>query len=387
MIILEKPFVSKILVEMLERLQVPVLANSMGEEIARDHDIRLMDEDSFISCYRDSDPPLLYSNSEDAIGWMEDKLGFSNLPGMIELCKDKVSYRKLLQEEYPDFFFASIDFDALSGFDPSALVKPFIIKPAVGFFSLGVYRVDSDAEWPDVLLNIQRDVDRVRGMYSREVLDTSQFIIEELITGDEYAVDLYYDAEGEPVILNILHHIFKSDADVSDRTYVTSKEVIEACHDIFETSLRKFGMLAGLKNVPMHVEYRLDAGKLVPIEANPMRFAAWCTTDIGYHAWGINTVEYYLTGRKPDWKKIFSTREGKVYPLNVAIVPEDIDIEDVREIDFEGLASNYERLLEMRKMDYRKYRVFAFTFSETDENNRGEIDGMLRADLHPYVIT
>ncbi len=386
MIILEKPYVSAILAEMLERLQVPVLRNSMGEEVARNHDIRLMDEDSFVSLFRDSERPLLYSNSEDAIGWMEKKLGFSSLPGMIELCKDKVSYRKLLQDEYPDFFFTSIDYEALPGLDPSTLAKPFIIKPAVGFFSLGVYRVDSDTEWPDVLINIQRDVERVRGMYPREVLDTSRFIIEELINGDEYAVDLYYDAEGEPVILNILYHIFKSVADVSDRTYVTSQEVIERCHGVFETSLRKFGKLAGLKNVPMHVEYRMENERLVPIEVNPMRFAAWCTTDIGYHAWGINTVEYFFEGKKPDWKEIFSTREGKVYPLNVAIVPEDIDIEDVKDIDYEGFASNYGNLLEMRKMDYRKYRVFAFTFSETDEKNRGEIDRMLRADLHPYII-
>jgi hypothetical protein len=387
MIILEKPYVSAILIEMLERLQVPVLRNSMSEEVARDHDIRLVDEDSFISHFRNSERPLLYSNSEDAIGWMEDKLDFSSLPRMIELCKDKVSYRKLLQDEYPDFFFASVDFDALPDLDTSTLAKPFIIKPAVGFFSLGVYRVDSDAEWKDVLSNIQRDVERVRGMYPREVLDTNRFIIEELIEGDEYAVDLYYDAEGDPVILNILYHIFKSDADMSDRTYVTSQEVIERCHDIFESSLRKFGELAGLKNVPMHVEYRMENGVLVPIEANPMRFAAWCTTDIGVHAWGINTVEYFLEGKKPDWKKIFSTREGKVYPLNVALVPEDIDIEDIKDIDYEGFASNYKNLLEMRRMDYRKYRVFAFTFSETDENNRSEIDRMLRADMHPYIVT
>ncbi|HSG28155.1 MAG TPA: hypothetical protein VLA34_06725, partial [Candidatus Krumholzibacterium sp.] len=106
-----------------------------------------------------------------------------------------------------------------------------------------------------------------------------------------------------------------------------------------------------------------------------------------WYAWGINTVEYYMTGRRPDWDSILAGKEDRVYPLNVAFVPDDIDMSEVRDIDYDGFESNYANILSLRKMDYRKYRVFAFVFSETDESNRHEIEKMLKADMRPYVIT
>ena len=117
-----------------------------------------------------------------------------------------------------------------------------------------------------------------------------------------------------------------------------------------------------------------------------MRFAAWCTTDIAWHAWGINTVEYFLRGLRPDWESIFRGREGKVYPLVVACVPDEIELGDVRGIDYERFEANFRKPLSLRKIDYMKYRTFAFVFSETDEGNRGEIERMLKADLGEYVM-
>jgi NADPH-dependent curcumin reductase CurA len=37
--------------------------------------------------------------------------------------------------------------------------------------------------------------------------NTSNFIIEEFIQGEEYAIDYYYDNNGDAVLLNVLHHL------------------------------------------------------------------------------------------------------------------------------------------------------------------------------------
>lgn len=385
MIILDKPYVSDILATAVERLQVPVLKNGFSEMVAAGRDINIVAPEKLIEGLREEDAPLIYCNSEDSIEWIENNLRFSGLPEKIELCKNKVRFRRMIERLYPRFFFAEVDYGDLDDFDPSGIEKPFIIKPAVGFFSMAVQKVVSDDQWPGILRRIHYDVERVRGLYPRQVLDTGRFIIEQNIEGEEYAVDYYYDADGKPVILDILHHLFADDSDVSDRTYITSKEIIEKGSKLFYGHLARLGELGGFRNMPMHVEYRVDGADVIPVEANPMRFAAWCTTDIAWHAWGINTVEYLFRGGRPDWEEIFRGREDKVYSLVVGFVPEDIDALRVKSIDYNRFEKNFKKPLEIRRTDFRKYHVFAFVFSETDESNRDEIDRMLKADLREYI--
>jgi hypothetical protein len=59
-------------------------------------------------------------------------------------------------------------------------------------------------------------------VYSENVLQTS--IIEEFIRGEEYAIDYYYDNNGDAVLLNVLHHPFLR---TDTRVYSTSKAIIE----------------------------------------------------------------------------------------------------------------------------------------------------------------
>jgi phosphoribosylamine-glycine ligase len=58
--------------------------------------------------------------------------------------------------------------------------------------------------------------ENLKSIYPKEVMDASTFIIEDYLEGEEFAADAYFNAEGEVVILNILHHKFSSSTDVSD---------------------------------------------------------------------------------------------------------------------------------------------------------------------------
>ncbi len=386
MIILEKPYVSGLLAETVQRLQLPVLSNNVSRTLSGRYDLDLLEADEFIDRLKKGKRPLLYSNSEDSIKWIEDNLAFTGYPERIDICKDKGRFRRLLKDEYRDFFFREITIDRLGSLDTAPLKKPFIIKPVAGFFSIGVHKVVSDAEWPRVMELIARDVEKVKGQYPEEVLDTGRFIIEEHIDGDEFAVDLYYDETGEPVILNILHHIFIGETDVTDRTYLTSKDIIEKYSGLFMGHLERLGVLGDLKNMPMHIEFRVEGDSVMPIEANPMRFAGWCATDIASYAWGINTVEYFFRQLRPDWPAIFEGKEDKVYPLVIGLIPGDIDPKAVKGIRYDEYSANFKKLFEIRKTDFREFMVFAFTFSETDESNRDEIEKMLQVDMRDYLI-
>jgi biotin carboxylase len=159
----------------------------------------------------------------------------------IEAFKNKFKFRELIQEAYPDYFFKSATLSALADLDISDFKFPFIIKPAVGFFSIAVHKVDKPEDWPSIVSKIEKQIEKTKSLYPKEVVSNTDFIIEEYIRGEEYAFDCYFDEKGEPVILNVLHHVFTSEYDVSDRVYSSSKEVIDRLYQPIMDFLQMIG--------------------------------------------------------------------------------------------------------------------------------------------------
>jgi len=386
MLILDHPYVSEFLKDTAAEMQIPVLKNEMAAEISAEKGMRLLEKAEFIELMKVKSEYSLYSNSENSLGWISENLGFTGLPEKIDLFKNKIKFRKLLERIYPDFYFQGIEFEKLDEIRVEEIKKPFIIKPAVGFFSLGVYKVSTNEEWASVLRRIKAEVEEIKGRYPVQVLDAGNFIIEENIEGEEFAVDAYFNSAGKPVVLDILKHIFSSESDVSDRVYFTSKAVMETYRETVEDLLKEIGKLAGLKNFPLHIELRIGEDRRIqPIELNPMRFAGWCTTDIAYFAYGINTFRYFQEQHEPDWDKILAGREGKNFCLVVLNKPAGMEAKAVRTFDYEKLLSDFEKPLELRKSDPEKYGFFGYIFTETRDSNWEEIERILKSDLKEYI--
>lgn len=385
MIIIDKPYVSKFLQKTLRDMNIPVLNGSNDKELITLEDLSTVSEKKFIEIAKTKSPLLLYCNSENSIQWIYKNLEYTGIPRVIELFKDKVKFRKLVEEIYPQFLFKEVFYDQLSSIDTSTLKKPFIIKPAIGFFSMGVYKVSEDSEWGSIVELIQDEMNKAKGLYPTEVMDSSKFIIEEYIEGVEYAIDAYYDSNGDPVILNILEHPFSSDGDVSDRIYFTSKQIIRQYLIAFKDILTSIGRVTGISNFPVHVEVRVDkGGNVIPIEVNPMRFAGWCTTDLAYYAYGINVYEHYFHQKAPDWDQILKKDDNKLYCLVLADIPRDINLNEIKGINYEAYISNFSNLLEFRRINYKEYPVFAFSFISV-ERNSNEVTNILKLDLRQYI--
>ncbi|WP_462325261.1 ATP-grasp domain-containing protein [Desulfoplanes sp.] len=384
MFILEAPYVSDFLKQTILDRQAPVLANDVASKHFGPNASVLCPAEDFAARANSSLP--IYSNSENAIEWIGTHLGTTGLPDTIRTFKDKVLFRELIRDMHPDYVFKGIPFDKLKDIDPSAFPKPFIIKPAVGFFSLGVHKVDADEDWPGVLETIHNEVSRIQSHYPDQVLSLDHFIIEECIGGEEFAVDVYFGADGKPVILNILGHLFASENDVSDRVYLTSPSIIRTWLDRFTRYLGEIGTRAHLTNFPAHVELRVDKdGTIMPIEANPMRFAGWCVADLTFHAWGFNPYAYYLDGKTPDWPTILAEREGQAVGVLVADVPADVDCASITAVDYDSLTARFSDPLELRRIDVREYPVFAFLFARVPEDDLGEFRGLLHSDLKEFL--
>jgi hypothetical protein len=260
-----------------------------------------------------------------------------------------------------------------------------VIKPSVGFFSLGVHIIHNQENW--ICAQKELNYKSLQNIYPKEVLNTADFIIEEYISGEEYAIDSYFDDNGKIVILNILHHRFSSGSDTSDRVYSTSKNIILNNKEKIKGFLQKIGNKADLKNFPLHTEIRIDdKGKIHPIEINPLRFGGWCTTgDLSNYAFGFNSYEYYTKKLKPDWNKIFADKEDKIYSIIVLNNSSGITESQIKGFDYDLLAADFENALVMRRTDYKKYLVFGFVFAETSPENEDELNRILVSDLKKYI--
>ena len=389
MFFVDEPYISDFLKTTVRDNGIPVVGTEISKELDLYSETKVISENDAIKMAQESENLTIYTTSENSIGWISKNLAFSNLPGKIELFKDKLKFRKLTKSIFPDFYFKSVRVEDLKKIQLSELPMPFIIKPSVGFMSMGVYKVSNSEEWTNTIDSIIAEIDQIKYLYPAEVLNTSSFIIEQCINGDEFAIDAYYNSNGEPVILNILRHAFSSDTDVSDRVYISSKKIIESNLVEFKEFAEKIGNLAGVKNFPVHIELRRDKdGTLLPIEINPMRFGGWCTTaDLSFLAYGFNPYLYYYFQKKPNWSEILKGKGGKLFCIIVLDNSTGINIDEITSFDYEKLLSRFEKPIDLRKIDFKKYPVFGFLFTETKEDNFIELKNILDSDLNEFIST
>jgi len=387
MLIIDKPYVSDFLIETIKRNNIPVLETGYSKQYKRDIGPTLLSEEQFIAKLQNIGYPQIYSNSENAIGWIAKHLSFNKLPQTISLFKDKTKFRELIASIYPDFYFKPIEVHQLDTISITELSFPFIIKPATGFFSMGVYKVNNQAEWEQTKHDILPEIEQVRHLYPAEVLNTNTFIIEEYIEGEEFAFDAYFNEDGQPVLLNTFKHFFASSEDVSDRVYYTSKHIIEDYRALFTDFLKHIGELTSIKNFPVHVEVRInDKGQPIPIEINPLRFGGWCTTaDLTYHAFGFNPYEYYFSSQKPDWESILAKQNDHLYSVIVLDNSTGVDAKQIKSFDYNRLTSQFSNLLELRKVDFKEYPVFGFIYAEVQPDRFHELESISKSTLNEYI--
>ncbi len=387
MILIDNPYLSDFLETTILRNKIPVIRTEVAESLLANKSIFFISEKDAIEKVRNDDDLLLYSNSENAIGWIVKNLQFSDLPQKINQFKNKYLFRCLLEDLYPGYFYKQVTLRGLEKLDGRQLPYPLIVKPNVGFFSLGVNKVEGLEEWVETISRIKTEISQVETLYPLEVLKPDEFIIEECIRGEEFAIDCYFNQDGQPVVLNILKHLFSSDKDVNDRVYFTSADIIRNYNDKIRDFLLEVGSRVHLKNFPAHVEVRIDEnGKIAPIEFNPMRFGGWCSTpDLAWHAYGMNVYEYFFYKKEPDWNQLLKGKEDVIYSNIVLNNNTGIQGKDIASFNYDKLLADFENPLELRKADYKRFPLFGFLFTETRKDNMSELIRILNSDLNEYL--
>ena len=172
--------------------------------------------------------------------------------------------------------------------------------------------------------------------------------------------------------------------DVRNRIYMTSVGIMIKYMARFAVLLKQIGDRADIRNLAVHMEVRVtQEEEIVPIEVNPLRFSGWCTTDVARYAWGINVYEYFMEQKKPNWNDLLSEARGGVYYFSMAEVPDGLDRSKIKAFNYDKFLTNYSKVLEVRRIDYKNNPLFAVIFGFTQ--NKEEVKQILRLNTKDYI--
>ena len=379
MVILERPFVSDLMVETLEKNNIPVLKNEMSE--LRVSNGRVLTDNEFCEEYKKS--RKLYTVSENALGWIYEHIDDKSFLDSISLVKDKAAFRSICRDIYPDFFFKELNINEMKNADINSIVFPCVIKPSVGFLSKGVFVVHDEKEYQAAVDSLLNDFAKAGDSFPEFVVGKSRFLIEEYIRGEEYAVDTYYDENGTPVILNIFHHKFMDESDTSDRLYLTNKGLFDQYEEPFTHFLTSLNNTLHLKNFPMHIEFRYDGKKAVPIEINPLRFTGFCLNELQVFISGQHPMLSFLRGKHVSKAEMWQGREDYTYAFGVLEMPASAEGKTFNEAKFRA---DFQDVLDVRRVPDRFAGVAATVFVRTETANILDLDRIMSLDMREYVI-
>ncbi|MCI8366779.1 MAG: ATP-grasp domain-containing protein [Eggerthellaceae bacterium] len=385
MVILERPYASDFLLGWLSESGHPVLDNSFAREVSQRRGLNLNLVAPADAVDRLNRGERVFTNCEDALAWILDNVENPALVEPIRLFKDKAAMRQLFQQLDPDYFFGAYDLPQLRALDFEAQLAahvPFVVKPSVGFCSVGVYVVNNASDWQAALAAIDELVDLWSTTYPEGVVNAHTFLIEQYITGQEYAIDAYFDEAGRTVVLDVLQHDFASPEDTSDKLYMTSPRIMTEMAPRFAEWLDQVNQLVGARSFPVHVEVRVGAdGRIRPIEFNPLRFAGLGGTDISKHAYGFLTYQAFLENAQIDWPAAFAGKEGEVFSMSF-YVPGDAPY---GRFDYDAFGLAFPGHLELRPLDVEETGAYAFLFMATPEADPTLRQRALTVDVQDFV--
>ncbi len=377
MVIIDEPYASDVLLKWLEESKEPVLENAFSKRMANSYDLHLIPDEEAKELVNSGDS--VYTNSENALAWLLENTSNENRNDSIRIFKDKAAMRERLEGLTPNFFFKKLSHDELYDLDISTLDLPVVLKPSIGFCSMGVYVIEDEDDWKAALEDIANSESIWNERYPQSVVDGKNYLIESYLDGQEYAIDMYYDDEGEAHILNILRHDFASSEDTSDRLYLTNRRIVEDTYDLFKNWLDSVNETVGAHDFPAHVEIRMQDSNIIPIEFNPLRFAGLGGTDIAYHGLGLRTYEAYLKKDHVDLKELYGQHEGDTYSMSLLNPSPDADLS--RPFDYDAFESRFSDVLGFNRFDANTTGSYGFLFLRTDENTKDELDFILHDDL------
>ena len=289
----------------------------------------------------------------------------------IEQMKDKRRFRQLVSTVFPDFLFRELVPADLRNLvlDPS---RRYVLKPNKGCFGTGVQIIQGDEDLQLVGDQIQKEISANKAVFSDQVLSEDSLILEEYIEGEEYAVDVFFDENGTMSIVNIFHHPMPKNPSYLHMLYYSSAHVHELISPLARNFFNQLGAVLDLSLMPIHSEFRLSNGKLIPIELNPMRFGGMGLSNLSFHTLNSNALSAFIAGQEPEWSEIW---EGKQESAQIFFIAYNGDQVNRHKFgpDWFSFRKNFSDIKLEIPFDYQKQLAFGILFLEEPQSRVEEL--------------
>jgi hypothetical protein len=284
---------------------------------------------------------------------------------IIDNFRNKYNFRKNLAHLYPDFFYDKTNLNDLINYKfRFAHNAKFIAKPMIGFMGAAARVIRKDSDLQKIVQEMKEELAKFAQLYPN--IFSTDVVIEEYIEGgDEYAVDMYYDEQGEPIIINIYCHPQAKRQEYLQMLYYTNKKVFDQYYLLVKDFFHVFNKKINIRSFPIHAEFKLDLNKnLVPIEFNPCRFGGMGLADLTYYAFGFHPVKAFFDNFSPDWNSIWNQHPEENFCWILGYNTADLDIKNAvpNHNKFKEMLPKPSKLLAYEKLDHLKSPGFALAY-------------------------
>ncbi len=314
--------------------------------------------------------------SEASLQVVKEALTDKSRKNAINVLKDKYKFREIVSQLYPNYQFEKVSFQDIVNLK---VEEKRIIKPAKGFFGIAVKTIEKNSDLEKLSKEIEDEIKSTYGVFSQEMLSQNEFVVEDYIEGEEYAVDMFYDKNGEPHIVNIYHHPLPRVEAYLHMLYYSSKEVFDKTYDKSITFFKKLNEILGVKNMVLHAEFKYDSD-FIPVEINAMRYGGVGLGNLIYHSVGVNPYQCFNQEQTPNWTEIWNKYPNDNFAFLIAYNGTEID-KSRYEPDIKKLKEDLNEVLYKAIFDYKSQLTFGvFCLRETKEG----LKKILNIDFNDY---
>lgn len=291
--------------------------------------------------------------------------------------KDKAAFRKLLEPLFPDVTFETVPMAELESLelDPAAT---YVVKPALGVFGAGVRTIRGDADLAALRDDMSAEIARNAEVLSETALSGERLVVERYIEGEEYAADAFFDSSGNPVVTSVYHHPMPEDPAYLHMLYSTSRDVMAHVEPQAKRFFAALNESLGVTDIAVHAEFRLEEGRLVPIEINSMRFGGMGLGNMVFHAYGVNPYRHFIDDSEPDWSALESDERSTLF--FIAYNGKSVDPSS-SEPDRVALRELFSEVILEVPFDHRTQPAFGILYAREPQERIAELLGVDFDDL------
>ena len=312
----------------------------------------------------------VYVPSETSLSIVMERMEDKSYVDGINKLKNKYFCREVLSSLYPEFYFAKASLSEIATLDLQG--KKVVIKPLKGFFGTGVRIAEPNCDLKKLAEGMKEEVQASAKFFPESILTQNEYIIEEYITGDEYAVDMFFDEAGNPEIMNIYFHPEPMIAEYFHLMYYTNKEIFDNYLETFTHFFNELNKIMKLKSFPIHAEFKLQDGIMVPIELNPMRYGGFGLSDLTFNSFQHQPITAYFDNSPANWDAIWEIRKENNYAWILGYNGKDVDINELppNHDKFTAYLTANSSLIDYVKLDHKTNPVFALAYIYNKDLNK-----------------